>query len=109
MGESLQLVLLTLGLTIMVGKLVFSWWIFPYLAYRKLKANGFSGPQPSFPFGNLNDIKKLKMIASSLLLSASTHDIHSTAFPYFSLWQKLYGTHITQLIYYIYEFKIYRA
>lgn len=94
MGELLQLVLLTIGLAmsvIAVGKLVFSWWIFPYLAYRKLKANGFSGPQPSFPLGNLSDIKKLKMIASSLLLSTSSHDIHSTAFPYFSLWQKLYG------------------
>ncbi|KAH6757748.1 hypothetical protein C2S51_038656 [Perilla frutescens var. frutescens] len=95
-----QLIIMTMILAlsaslviIIVGKLLFSMWVLPCLAYRKLKANGFSGPKPSFPFGNLNDIKRLKMMmtrSSSPLMSIS-NDIHSTAFPYFSLWQKLYG------------------
>ncbi|CAI9771916.1 unnamed protein product [Fraxinus pennsylvanica] len=70
---------------IVMGRLLFSWWILPNLAYKKLKANGFSGPKPSFPFGNLNDMKKE---ASSRIIS---HDIHSAAFPYFVRWQKSHG------------------
>ncbi|KAK6155710.1 hypothetical protein DH2020_009958 [Rehmannia glutinosa] len=83
-------------LLVMVVILLFSWWVMPCLAHRKLKANGFSGPKPSFPLGNLNDMKKLKMTtnisssssSSSLIIS---NDIHSTAFPYFARWQKLHG------------------
>ncbi|KAK6155688.1 hypothetical protein DH2020_009936 [Rehmannia glutinosa] len=72
-------------LLVMVVILLFSWWVMPCLAHRKLKANGFSGPKPSFPLGNLNDMKKLKMTtnisssssSSSLIIS---NDIHSTHF-----------------------------
>ncbi|XP_042032073.1 cytokinin hydroxylase-like [Salvia splendens] len=98
MEASLQLVMnsMSLGILcasivfILVGKLVFSCWIIPFLGYRKLKRNGFSGPKPSFPFGNLNDIKLLSSFSSSSPLSIS-NNIHSTAFPYFAVWQKLYG------------------
>ncbi|KAI3471138.1 hypothetical protein Pfo_027801 [Paulownia fortunei] len=79
-------------LLVMVGRLLFSWWILPYLAYRKLKANGFSGPKPSFPLGNLNDMKKQNKESSSSSSSLGiSNDIHSTAFPYFARWQKLHG------------------
>ncbi|XP_022851947.1 cytokinin hydroxylase-like [Olea europaea var. sylvestris] len=68
----------------------YSWWVLPNLAYRRLKANGFSGPKPSFPMGNLNEIKKKKSIVSSSSLNIS-HDIHSVVFPYFARWKKLHG------------------
>ncbi|KAL2550421.1 Cytochrome [Forsythia ovata] len=74
---------------IVMGRLLFSWWILPNLVNKKLQANGFSGPKPSFPFGNLNDMKKKKKSADSS--SIISHDIHSTAFPYFAWWQKLHG------------------
>ncbi|KAL2550419.1 Cytochrome [Forsythia ovata] len=74
---------------IVMGRLLFSWWILPNLVNKKLQANGFSGPKPSFPFGNLNDMKKKKKSADSS--SIISHDIHFTAFPYFSRWQKLHG------------------
>ncbi|KAG8381313.1 hypothetical protein BUALT_Bualt06G0109400 [Buddleja alternifolia] len=96
MGSSLQLLLalsLAMAAILLLGmRLLYSWWVMPYLAYRKLKSNGFSGPKPSFPLGNLNDMKKLKNTDStSSPLSTISNDIHSTAFPHFSMWQKLYG------------------
>ncbi|KAK8486630.1 hypothetical protein V6N12_033682 [Hibiscus sabdariffa] len=36
--------------------LLFSCWIFPSRAYRKLKKNGFVGPIPSFPMGNIREM-----------------------------------------------------
>ncbi|XP_073290802.1 cytokinin hydroxylase [Primulina huaijiensis] len=81
-----------------MGRLVFSWYILPYLAYRQLMSNGFSGPKPSFPLGNLNDMKKKKDDKIEYSISPSTsssckisNDIHSTVFPYFVQWQKLFG------------------
>ncbi|KAG8381314.1 hypothetical protein BUALT_Bualt06G0109500 [Buddleja alternifolia] len=95
MGSSLQLFLalsLAMAAILLLGRLLLSWWVMPYLAYRKLKSNGFSGPKPSFPLGNLNDMKKLKNTDStSSSLSTISNDIHSTAFPYFSQWQKSHG------------------
>ncbi|XP_059306842.1 cytokinin hydroxylase-like [Lycium ferocissimum] len=79
-------------------KILYSWWILPKLTYRKLKANGFEGPTPTFPLGNINDVKKeLMKIASATSssalssLSSISHNIHSLAFPYFARWQKLHG------------------
>ncbi|KAL8474034.1 hypothetical protein ACS0TY_030770 [Phlomoides rotata] len=85
----------TLGLCVlifvgMLGRLLFSWWVVPNLAYKKLKANGFSGPKPSFPVGNLNDMKKKKTTTNSgpsSTFAGISNDIHSTAFPYFARWQ----------------------
>ncbi|KAL2227072.1 cytokinin hydroxylase [Sesamum indicum] len=100
MESSLQLFLaLSIAMAVflmlvIVGSLLFSWWVLPYFAYRKLKANGFSGPKPAFPLGNLNDMKRLKKKDSSSSSSSSSsisNDIHSTAFPYFARWQKLHG------------------
>ncbi|CAI9762419.1 unnamed protein product [Fraxinus pennsylvanica] len=91
MDLSLQsFVSITLAMVaIVMGRLLFSWWIMPNLAYKKLKANGFSGPKPSFPFGNLSDMKKEKKSEdSSPSSSIISHDIHSAAFPFFARWQK---------------------
>ncbi|PRQ60107.1 putative cytochrome P450 [Rosa chinensis] len=77
-------------------RLLLSCWVFPVLTYRKLKKNGLTGPTPSFPLGNLSEMKK-KTSQSSTSSSfgpssnSITHDIHSTLFPYFARWQKAYG------------------
>ncbi|XP_051121655.1 cytokinin hydroxylase-like [Andrographis paniculata] len=75
--------------------LFFQWWISPWLLYRKLRANGFFGPNPNFPLGNLNQIKNQKPdcsnISSSDDLTAISNDIHSFAFPYFATWQQSHG------------------
>lgn len=72
--------------------LSFSWWIFPIQKHKKLKRNGFGGPTPSFPLGNIKEMGKKNISIQSLVASTNlTHDIHSNVFPYFSTWQKSHG------------------
>ncbi|CAN8244569.1 unnamed protein product [Cochlearia groenlandica] len=77
-------------------KLLLCCWILPVRAQKKLRENGFIGPPPSFPLGNLNDMKKLKIMASIMVKKSKyfniiNHDIHSIALPHFAQWQQLYG------------------
>ncbi|KAK7380313.1 hypothetical protein VNO78_32821 [Psophocarpus tetragonolobus] len=72
-------------------KLTFSWWVSPVLKHLKLQRCGFGGPPPSFPLGNIPEMKKKNSVSSSLGSSKHTHDIHSSVFPYFSRWQNSHG------------------
>ncbi|KAM7491612.1 hypothetical protein LguiA_034533 [Lonicera macranthoides] len=81
----------------MLWRLIYACWVLPNMAHRKLKRNGLSGPTPSFPLGNISDMKKKKksdctsLSSSSSLATSNPHDIHSSVFPYFSRWQKSHG------------------
>ena len=74
------------------------WWVKPNQKLQKLKKCGFGGPSPSFPLGNIEEMKR-KNSTSSVPSSSSfgssnlTRDIHSTVSPYYSSWQKSYGNH----------------
>ncbi|TYH01341.1 hypothetical protein ES288_A09G050900v1 [Gossypium darwinii] len=74
-------------------RLILSCWILPILVYRKIRKNGFGGPTPRFPLGNVRemkvDTKIINNVASSSL--AISHNIHPIVFPYFARWQKSYG------------------
>ncbi|XVE58531.1 hypothetical protein DITRI_Ditri04bG0176700 [Diplodiscus trichospermus] len=76
-------------------RLLFSCWILPIRAYRKIKKTGFGGPTPSFPLGNIREMKSTNYSKnpniSSLGSSAISHDIHSMVFPYYARWQKSHG------------------
>jgi len=88
-------------------KLINACYLTPIRAYGRLRKMGFGGPTPCFPMGNLGDMKKLlinsKSSSSSSTSSSSpalslsqeliSHDIHSSALPYFAQWQKLHGKH----------------
>ncbi|KAL2556068.1 Cytochrome [Forsythia ovata] len=78
-------------LLFLVCGISYCWWVLPNLAYRKLKENGFSGPKPSFPIGNLDEMKKKNRVVSTSSTLSISHDIHSVVFPYFARWQKLHG------------------
>ncbi|OAY83776.1 Cytochrome P450 714C2, partial [Ananas comosus] len=73
-------------------------WLAPVGVSRRLRRNGFDGPSPNFPFGNLVEMSK-KQHGSSSSASATasscsssfTNDIHSTVFPYFARWRKTFG------------------
>ncbi|CDP05189.1 unnamed protein product [Coffea canephora] len=85
-------------LFVILFRAAYIFWILPNLAYRKLRANGFPGPKPSFPLGNIREMKKKKTTSSSSTSSSSsshalsiTNDIHSMAFPYFAQWKELHG------------------
>ncbi|KAE8682334.1 subtilase family protein [Hibiscus syriacus] len=74
--------------------MLFSCWILPILVYDKLGKNVFGGPTPTFPLGNIRDMKtvsKKNMKDDSSSSSTISHDIHSTVFPHFSRWQKSHG------------------
>ncbi|KAK1289999.1 hypothetical protein QJS10_CPB18g01571 [Acorus calamus] len=72
---------------------VFIFLVSPGLAEWRLRKNGFTGPMPSFPLGNILDMtkkEKMNREPSQGPLQPS-HDIHSLVFPYFSRWCKSYG------------------
>ncbi|XP_027367747.1 cytokinin hydroxylase-like [Abrus precatorius] len=71
--------------------LTFSWWIFPIQTHKKLRKCGLGGPTPSFPLGNIKEMKRKNNIQSLVASSNLPHDIHSYVFPYFSSWQKSHG------------------
>lgn len=98
----IMLIMWVIRVSIMVlfGKVVVSWWILPILAHKNLKRNGFEGPSPTFPLGNITEMKKIMKAAAAISGSSSTsfassnnfsHDIHSTIFPHFAQWQNSYG------------------
>ncbi|XP_062075009.1 cytokinin hydroxylase-like [Humulus lupulus] len=72
-----------------------SWWVSPNRVYRNLRENGFGGPTPSFPLGNASEMRRksssnneAEVVPSKNIIS---HDLHSTVFPHFALWRKIYG------------------
>lgn len=75
----------------LLWRVLYSCWVLPIRAYRKLAINGFSGPPPSFPLGNTTEMKKTKRVESSSSSSTVSNDIHSSVFPYFAQWQKSHG------------------
>ncbi|RYR06653.1 hypothetical protein Ahy_B05g073961 [Arachis hypogaea] len=72
------------------------WWVIPNKKLHKLKKCGFEGPPPSFPLGNIKDMKRKKsniIITTTTISSSSSnlsHDIHSIVAPYYSSWQNSY-------------------
>ncbi|XP_068639578.1 cytokinin hydroxylase-like [Aristolochia californica] len=91
-----QVSLLTAVLLLLAAMVaVLQCWIRPVRANRKLKKNGFSGPPPFFPLGNINEMtnkrKKMKGGSGSEQSLKISHDIHSAVFPFFSHWRQRYG------------------
>ncbi|GAB2222015.1 hypothetical protein Droror1_Dr00013212 [Drosera rotundifolia] len=79
----------------MIGKLLYECYLVPKRVYRRLRANRFPGPDPSFPLGNLKEMKRRTIEVRSSVDGSSErivcHDIHAGALPYFAHWQKLHG------------------
>lgn len=91
-GLTSIIAVLILILFMVLVRLLITWWISPLRAQRKLRKEGFGGPTPNFPLGNIMEMKKKRNVSeASLLKQLITHDIHSTVFPYFAEWQKLHG------------------
>ncbi|KAJ4778419.1 Cytochrome P450 [Rhynchospora pubera] len=66
-------------------------WISPQKMKVKLERNGFSGPSPRFPYGNLFQMTKKDTTSSPYLAAGTLHDIHAAVFPYFARWRKSFG------------------
>ncbi|KAI3862635.1 hypothetical protein MKX03_001613 [Papaver bracteatum] len=97
---AVQGVVSAVGLLILssVVVVIYSCWISPILAHRKLKKNGFKGPPPTFPLGNIAEMRKMVADKTRLIVLPSddqsldiSHDIHSIVLPYFARWNGFYG------------------
>ncbi|KAL6971946.1 unspecific monooxygenase [Sarracenia purpurea var. burkii] len=79
-------------LLFILWRVLFSCWVLPNQAYQKIRKNGFGGPIPSFPLGNIRDMtKKNNGDHPPSPSSTISHNIHSTVFPYFAKWQNSHG------------------
>ncbi|KAM0942062.1 putative cytochrome P450 [Dioscorea sansibarensis] len=96
----LSVVCLSALLFFSVFAMVWIFWLMPVCKNNKLRKNGFRGPSPRFPFGNLMEMrnKALHQVPSSSSSSSNgdhsrniSHDIHSIAFSYFAQWRKTFG------------------
>lgn len=65
-------------------------WVFPLRVKLRLQRNRLDGPPPSFPLGNLVEMRE-RLINATPPTSLISHDIHSIVHPYFALWRKIYG------------------
>jgi hypothetical protein len=63
----------------------------------QLERNGFRGPRPQFPFGNLLQMMRKKHVTSVHPSPGVTHDIHASVFPYFARWIKSFGIFLDEL------------
>ena len=87
----MMMIILMILFLVILWKLLSSCWISPSLAYLKLRKNGFGGPSPRFPLGNISEIMETNKTKINIASADVTHDIHSRVFPYFSSWQKSHG------------------
>ncbi|KAK1366595.1 cytokinin hydroxylase-like [Heracleum sosnowskyi] len=80
-------------LFLVLYKIIFNFWVWPNMAFRKLKRSGLTGPRPRFPLGNINDIVETAKRHSQHRIHSDviTHDVHPIVFPYYALTQFIYG------------------
>ncbi|XP_003559786.1 cytochrome P450 714B1 [Brachypodium distachyon] len=75
-------------------------WLVPERLRRQLRAQGIAGPPPSFPYGNLADMRKASAEAKRTSSSSIgvgggggsiVHDYRPAVFPFYETWRKQYG------------------
>lgn len=70
-------------------------WLRPESIRNKLRRQGIAGPPPSFPYGNLPEMKRVVMAEEARREGGRgggmNHDYTSKVFPYFEQWRKEYG------------------
>lgn len=91
----------------LMSTLIFILWFSPLKMKFKLERNGFSGPSPQFPFGNLLQMRSKRHTTYDHPSSGVTHDIHAAVFPYFARWRKSFGNLIWKFTLTRYNYRIY--
>jgi|UniRef100_A0A2N9EUT8 hypothetical protein len=82
-----------MGLSGLLFHLYNSVWLKSVRIRKKLQMQGIKGPPPSFLYGNLPEMQKIKFQATKASNHAEilAHDYTSTLFPYYEHWRKEYG------------------
>ncbi|KAM0834448.1 hypothetical protein ACQ4PT_063598 [Festuca glaucescens] len=72
-------------------------WLAPDRVRRELRAQGIGGPPPSFPYGNVADMRQAAADAAAKRRDDAgggtgiVHDYRPTVFPYYEKWRSEYG------------------
>lgn len=69
-------------------------WLAPERVRRALWRQGVRGPPPSFPYGNLADMRQAAAAAKRTPSSRDdvVHDYRPAVFPFYEKWRNEYGT-----------------
>jgi hypothetical protein len=80
-------------------------WLVPQRVLAKFKDQKIGGPRPSFPYGNLADMREAAAAAKAARASARrsgsgggagiVHDYRPAVLPYYEKWRKEYGTYVS--------------
>ncbi|CAD6216643.1 unnamed protein product [Miscanthus lutarioriparius] len=76
-------------------------WVAPERVRAALRAQGVAGPRPSFPYGNLADMRRAMTTAAAAAAAQSggvVHDYRQALFPHYERWRKEYGPIFTYSI-----------
>ncbi|KAF6999344.1 hypothetical protein CFC21_015387 [Triticum aestivum] len=67
-------------------------WLAPERVRRALRRQGIRGPPPSFPYGNLADMRQAAAAAKRTRDAGDVvHDYRSAVFPFYEKWRNEYG------------------
>lgn len=76
-------------------------WLAPERLRAHLRRQGIGGPTPSFPYGNLADMRSHAAAAAGGKATGEgrqegdiVHDYRQAVFPFYENWRKQYGTHV---------------
>lgn len=71
-------------------------WLAPEKLRAALRSQGIAGPRPSFPYGNLAEMKQLSAAAAARhrrqRRRGIVHDYRPAVFPFYEKWRNHYGT-----------------
>jgi hypothetical protein len=72
-------------------------WLVPERVRRELRSQGIRGPPPSFPYGNVADMKQAVADATAKRRNSAcggagiVHDYRPAVFPFYEKWRNDYG------------------
>jgi hypothetical protein len=72
-------------------------WLAPERVRRELRAQGIRGPPPSFPYGNVADMRQAAADVAAKRredaggVTGIVHDYRPAVFPYYEKWRSEYG------------------
>jgi len=81
-------------------------WLVPRRVLAEFRMQGIGGPPPSFPYGNITDMREAVAATKAARASARRaaagggggirHDYRPAVLPYYEKWRKEHGTCVSQ-------------
>jgi gibberellin 13-oxidase len=93
----------------LAARLYYALWVAPRRVLAEFRRQGIGGPPPSFPYGNLADMREAARAASSARRRRGgggagdrrrddiVHDYRPAVLPFYEKWRKEHGTHAYML------------